>query len=90
MWTIIELIFLAAILLVSLTEFFIPLLTGKPFFGSFRKAKTTKVIKDDRPLNAKIDEAKEKVKDVKDIQNAVTEHYKSAEQLKEESDNLLK
>ncbi len=90
MWTIIELLFLAGILLVSLTEFFIPLLTGKPFFGSFRRPKTTKVSKEDKSLNAKIDVAKEKVKEVKDIQNAVTENFKSAEQLKEESDNLLK
>ena len=42
MWPILEIIFLAAIALISITEFFIPIITGKPLFGSFRKTNKTK------------------------------------------------
>lgn len=90
MWTILEFIVLATIVLISITEFFYPLLAGKPLFGSFRKKAT--VIKsktDDSSLEQKLSVAKEKIKEVKDIQHEVNKNFKSAEQLKEEADNLF-
>lgn len=89
MWVILEFIFLAFIVLLSITEFFYPLLTGKPMFGSFRKKVVEEQKQDDASLESKVSEAKEKIKAVKDIQNEVNQHYKSAEQLKDEADNLF-
>jgi hypothetical protein len=90
MWVILEFIFLAFIVLFSITEFFYPLLVGKPLFGSFRKkAAIAEQKQDDASLEAKVFKAKEKVTEVKDIQNEVNQHFKSAEQLKAEADNLL-
>jgi hypothetical protein len=90
MWVILEFIFLAFIVLLTITEFFYPLLAGKPLFGSFRKkAAVVEQKQDDVSLEAKVFKAKGKVSEVKDIQNEVNEHFKSAEQLKAEADNLL-
>lgn len=91
MWVILEFIVLAAIVLLSITEFFYPLVTGRPLFGSFRKVSAPfeeQEVKDPT-LEEKISMAKEKVKEVKDIQKEVDKNFKSAENLKEESDNLL-
>jgi hypothetical protein len=88
MWALLEIIVIIAIVLIFITEFFIPILTGKPLFGSFRKSKNETIDNDD--LDEKITKAKEKVDEVKTVQTEVTEHFKTAEQLKEESDNLLK
>jgi hypothetical protein len=90
MWVILEFVFFAFIVLLSITEFFYPLLAGKPLFGSFRKkAAIVEQKQDDASLEAKVSKAKEKVNEVKDIQNKVNEHFKSAEQLKAEADSLL-
>ena len=90
MWTILEFIVLATIVLISITEFFYPLLAGKPLFGSFRKKVTVIENKvEDSSLEQKLSVAKEKVKEVKDIQHEVNKNFKSAEQLKEEADNLF-
>jgi peptidoglycan hydrolase CwlO-like protein len=94
-WTIVEICIVAAILLISVTEFFIPVLFNKPLFGSFRRLKATEVKKEaDDSLPGEISRTREKVEDikeeVKEVQEKVEEHYKTAEQLKEESDNLLK
>jgi hypothetical protein len=92
MWTLIEFIFLTAIILVLVVEFFIPLLTNKPLFGTFRRRKT---IKKSSPasLDKKINMAKEKVQEVKNVvrnvQDEATENFNSAEKLKDDSDNLL-
>ena len=90
MWAILELLALIAIVLIFITEFFLPLLLGKPLFGSFRSKKKEQKKDDSSPLAEKVSEAKEKVKEVKDVQGEVTENFKTAEQLKEESDDLLK
>lgn len=91
MWVIIEFIFVAAIVLISITEFFYPLLAGKPLFGSFRKKITPESKpKNSSTLNEKISDAKEKVEEIKKVQVEVKENFKSAKQLKNESDNLLK
>ena len=89
MWVILEFIFMAFIVLFFITEFFYPLLAGKPLFGSFRKKVVEEQIQNDTSLESKVSKAKEKIKEVKDIQDEVNQHYKSAEQLKEEADNLL-
>ncbi|MEO7991596.1 MAG: hypothetical protein ABI663_18735 [Chryseolinea sp.] len=91
MWMILEFIVLAFIVLMSITEFFYPLMVGKPLFPSFRKEEMVAEQKtdDDASLASKVSQAKEKVREVKDIQNEVDQHFKSAEQLKEEADNLL-
>lgn len=96
MWVILELILVLAIVLVAITEFFYPLLAGKPLFGSFRKttAKTEEKKSSDGPLEEKVYVAKEKVADVKEevktVQDEVTKHFKTAEELKREADDLLK
>ena len=84
MWTILEFVVLAAIVLFSITEFFYPLLVGKPLFNSFRK-KTSQP----STLVDELSRAKQKVAEAKDVQNKVDAHLKSAEQLKEESDRLF-
>jgi hypothetical protein len=88
MWAILEFCLLAAIVLLSITEFFYPLLTGKPLFGSFRKVEEKK-IQEEVPLEEKVSKAKEKVKEIKDVQEEVNKKFKSAEQLKSEADDLL-
>jgi len=91
MWAIIEFVLLAGIVLLSITEFFYPLLTGKPLFQSFRKrAETPQPEPQQEPsLEDKLSEAKEKIKEVKSVQDEVNKKFKSAEELKEESDNLF-
>src|ERR1043165_679685 len=96
MWAVIEFCVLAAIILIAITEFFIPLLFNKPFFGSFRKVK-----KEEAPvqtpegdsLSEKIERARPKEDDVKEEVNNVQEEadkrYRDAEKLKDESDNLI-
>ena len=90
MWRLIEYLAVAGIILLSITEFFYPLVAGKPFFGSFRK--NTKILNktmDENSLDEKVNKAKEKVEEIKSVQNEVNQHYKSAEQLKDEADQLL-
>jgi len=86
MWAIIEFVVLAAIVLISITEFFYPFLVGKPLFNSFRKKAEQK----SSNLQDKVADAKEKIAEVKNIQAEVDKTLKSAEQLKQESDNLFK
>jgi len=88
MWRLLEYILAATIILFAFTEFFYPLFRGRPLFGSFRKsAKVT--ANTEAELHRKVDEAREKVRDVKDVQQEVNRNYKSAEELKEEADRLL-
>ncbi len=89
MWVILEFVVLAFVVLISITEFFYPLIVGKPLFGSFRR-KVAIEQKEEPSLETKLSQAKEKIKEVKDIQEEVNKHFKSAEQLKDEADNLLK
>ena len=93
-WTIVEICIVAAIVLISITEFFIPILFNKPLFGSFRKLKQAEPKKtEEGSLPEKISKTKEKVEDikeeVKEVQEEADENFKTAEQLKEESDKLL-
>jgi len=88
MWRILELIVVLAVILVSITEFFYPLIAGKPFFGSFRKIKKT-TVSERGSLDDKVNRAKEKVEEIKKVQEEVDDNYRSAEQLKKDSDDLL-
>lgn len=95
MWTIAESLFFLLIALLAVTEFFIPLLLNKPFFGSFKKHKPApapepKTTPNPADLRAKVKEAMIKVKEVKDVQDEVTEFHKGATDLKDEADNLTK
>lgn len=83
MWTIIELVVVAAVVLVAITEFFLPLIMGKPLFGSFRKST------DPGSLEAQLKSAKRKVNDIKEVQHEVNRNFKSAETLKNQADDLL-
>lgn len=99
MWALLEILILFLIGLVAVTEFFHPLITGKPFFGSFRKEKEkveepsvekpspeTKVC----DLKSKVAEAKQKVAEVKSVQEEVSNLHKETENLKKESDDMIK
>jgi len=91
MWKLIEFLAAGALILVAFTEFFYPVFTGKPIFGSFRrKAKSNTPDEPVDTMEKKLDEAREKINDVKSVQNEVEKNYKAAEQLKKESDNLMK
>ncbi len=85
---VLEFVLFVAILLIINTEILYPLITNKPLFGSFRAQGKT-VPKEGEALASKVSKAKEKVKEVKEVQQEVDDNFKSAEQLKEESDNLL-
>jgi hypothetical protein len=88
MWALLEFALLAAIVLLSITEFFYPLLTGKPLFPSFRKKEQTPT-ETPSDLEDQLSKAKEKIAEMKSIQEEVNKKFKSAEQLKKESDNLF-
>lgn len=91
MWTILEILFTLAIILVFITEFLWPVLTGKPIFGSFRRSKKkAQNRKDNISLEEKVSIAKAKAEEIKTLQNEINENLKTAEQLKGEADDLLK
>lgn len=93
MWRLLELLIAVFIVIAFFTEFLIPILRGKPLFGSFRGKSEDEVIEetvvDETTLEAKIEAAKSKVEEVKQTQSEISAHFKTAEQLKEDSDNLL-
>jgi len=88
---ILESIVVLAIVLVFFTEVIYPIIFSKPLFGSFRSKKEDppkNIANED--LNKELQNAKLKVKEVKEVQTKVDEFHKSADQLKKESDDLLK
>lgn len=93
MWAVLEVCLVAAIVLIFVTEFFWPLLFNKPLFGSFRKAKPTAPEPATDRLEDKITKAKQKADEAKqvveDVQQQAYDNYKTAEQLKDETDKLL-
>lgn len=83
---ILQLVVLAGIVLLAITEFFWPLIAGKPLFGSFRK-------KNDQPagsLDDEIAEARRKAAEVKDTQRKAEDDLRKAWDRKDEADDLLK
>lgn len=94
MLRLLEIFGVGLIIIIICTDIIYPILTNKPLFGSFRKTppiipEVEKEI-DPSTLDGKIEVAKVKVGEVKDIQSEVSAHFKTAEQLKKDSDNLLK
>lgn len=87
MWIVLEIVVLAAVALLAITEFFYPLLAGKPLFGSFRRkaAASTNV-----PLDEELAAAKRKAEEVKDVQRKADEALRKAAQRKDAADDLLK
>jgi len=85
---VLEFVLFTAALLIVITEILYPLVAGKPLFGSFRKTDKT-TLSEKEELASRVAKAKEKVDEVKEVQKEVEDNFKSAERLKEESDNLL-
>lgn len=86
MWMILQVVVLAGIVLLAITEFFWPLIAGRPIFGSFRK-------KDDKAsasLDDEIADARRKASEVKDIQRKAEDDLRKAWDRKDEADDLLK
>jgi len=92
MLRLIEIFGLGLFFLAICTELIYPILFDKPLFGSFRKTTAAEPKKEveNSTLDEKIEKAKVKVEEVKEVQSEISAHFKTAEQLKEESDNLLK
>jgi hypothetical protein len=87
MWIVLEMLVLAGVALLAITEFFYPLLAGKPLFGSFRrKAATASNV----PLDDEIAAARRKAEEVKDVQRKADEALRKAAQRKDAADDLLK
>jgi len=84
-----EALFVLALIIVIGTEIIYPIIANKPLFGSFR-SKKTKNPSDSEALRKELQIAKEKVNEAKEVQTKVNEFNKSVEQLKKESDDLLK
>lgn len=92
-WRLIEILFIAAIVLIAFTEFFIPILYNKPLFGSFRKKAFDAPKPEEKPLKEKISEAEDLVDETKAVVDSVKKEaekqLKNAEELKDKTDNLL-
>ena len=87
MWVVFEFVLLAAVVLLAITEFFYPLLAGKPLFGSFRrKGRTPKQVS----LDEEIANAKRMAAEVKEVQRRAEEDLRNAEQRKNAADDLMK
>ena len=87
MWFVLEWVVLAAIVLLSITEFFWPLISGKPLFGSFRKKSTALA---PGSLDQEIEDARRKAEEVKRVQRKAEEDLRKAWNRKDEADDLLK
>lgn len=91
MWLVIEYLIVATLVLLSITEFFYPILSGKKIFGSFRKENSLKPTHQANiDLKSKIEDARQKVNEVKGVQQEVNKHFDEADKLKNESDDLIK
>jgi len=86
MLKVIEFIFIMGIIILLCTEFFYPLFSNKPIFGSFRTSKKSNA----KSIPEQIETAKKKVKEVKEVQKKVNLRFKNVKDLKKESDELLK
>ncbi len=87
MWIVLEIVVLASVALLAITEFFYPLLAGKPLFGSFRrKARTPET----GALDDEIAAARRKAEEVKEVQRKADDALREAAQRKGAADDLLK
>lgn len=88
MWIVLEMLVLAGVALLAITEFFYPLLAGKPLFGSFRRKAATAA--SNIPLDEEIAAARRKAEEVKEVQRKADEALRAAAQRKDAADDLLK
>lgn len=86
MWFILEIVAIAAVALLAITEFFYPLLAGKPLFGSFRRKSPPQP----STLDDEIAQARRKAAEVKDVQRKAEDQLRDAEERKNTADDLLK
>lgn len=86
MWIVLEIVVLAAVALLAITEFFYPLLAGKPLFGSFRGKAAVSTV----PLDEEIEAARRKAEEVKEVQRKADDALRKAAQRKDAADDLLK
>lgn len=84
-WFLVEVLAIAAITLFAITEFFYPLLTGKPLFGSFRRQAT----KAPSSLDDELEAARRKAEEVKDVQRKAADDLRRAAQRKDRADDLM-
>lgn len=87
MWVVLEFVVLAAIVLFMITEFFYPLLAGKPLFGSFRRRNAAV---EPPTLDQALAEAKRKAAEVKHVQHRTEEDLRAAKRRRDAADDLLK
>ena len=85
MWFVLEMVVLAAVVLLAITEFFYPLMAGKPLFGSFRRKRPPGTM----TLDDEIAASRRKVDEVKDVQRRADERLRDAEERKNAADDLL-
>lgn len=88
MWIVLEMLVLAGVALLAITEFFYPLLAGKPLFGSFRRKVVSR--NPDVPLDEEIESARRKAEEVRAVQRRADEALREAAQRKDAADDLLK
>jgi peptidoglycan hydrolase CwlO-like protein len=90
MWRIFQEVIPWALIVLVLTQYVWPILAGEKTWSLFSRKDKTQA---STSLSDEVQEAKKVVDDVKEkvekIKEKVDEHYKSAEQLKKESGNLL-
>jgi len=87
MWFVLEWVVLAAIVLLSITEFFWPLIKGTPLFGTFRKKR---LASGPGSIEDEITEARRKAAEVKHVQRKAEDDLRKAWDRKDEADDLLK
>jgi hypothetical protein len=87
MWVVVEFVVLAAIILVAITEFFWPLIAGRPLFGTFRKKRPVAA---PPSIEEELEIARRKAAEVKDVKRKVDDDLQKAWNRKDEADDLLK
>jgi len=87
MWFVLEWVVIVAIVLLSITEFFWPLIKGAPLFGSFRKKGAPSSADSSEDEMA---EARRKAEEVKQVQRKAEDDLRKAWDRKDEADDLLK
>lgn len=102
MWTMIQDLLPALLIILVLTQYIIPIILGTKTWWLFKpstikeelKAEKKAIVDDIASVKAKVEAVKTKVNEVKteinEVKAKVDETFKSAEDLKNESDNLLK
>jgi len=85
MWAIFEFLVLPAIVLISITEFFYPLIAGKPLLNSFRKKKKEQSVS----YEGELPKAERKIAEEESTHDNINADSKSSGQLNEEAEHSL-